>query len=139
MRLRMNKIRLTGAGRHGLEAVCRSAFEMVALACNKVENGSLWLRMPKEMHTIDEARYAYDLLKEMRESYPCCNIQTLEASVALRNVLVLMIIDVYASFDTRFKEIMHAEGQQQKSIEFPSQLRMARASITRMAKHNNNA
>ena len=56
--------------------------------------------MPKEMHTIDEARYAYDLLKGMRESYPGCNSQALEASVALRDALVLMIIYVYASFDT---------------------------------------
>ena len=54
------------------------------------------LRMPKDMRTIDEATYAYDLLKEMPEIYLGCNSQALEASVALRDVLVLMIIDVYA-------------------------------------------
>ena len=57
----------------------------------------------------------------------------------MRDVLVLMIIDVYASFDTGLEEIMLAEGQQQQSIEFRSQLGMARASITRMAKYNTNA
>ena len=91
------------------------------------------------MHTIDEARYAYDLLKEIRESYPGCNSQALEASVALPDVLVLMTIDVYASFDTGFAEITKLpEGQQQTSIEFRSQLGMARASITRVAKCNTN-
>ena len=59
--------------------------------------------------------------------------------MALRDVLVLKIIDVYASFATGLEEEMHAEGQQQKSTEFRSQLGMARASITRMAKYNTKA
>ena len=99
------KIRLTDAGLRGLAAACRSAFEMVTVACNEANNVSLWLRLTKEMHTIDETRYAYDLLKKMREKHFHCSRQALEASVALRDVLVLMIINVYASFDTGFEEM----------------------------------
>ena len=117
---RANKIQFTDAGRRGLEAASRSALEMVTVACNKAENVSMWLRMPKETHTTDEARYSYDLLKEMRERYPDCTGQAQEASIALRDVLVLMIINVYASFDTGLEVIMLAEGQQQKCTEFRS-------------------
>ena len=95
--------------------------------------------MPKERHTIDETRYAYDILKGIREKHPHCTSQALDASVALRDAMVLMIIIVYASLDTGFAEIRkHIEGQQQQTIEFRSQLGMARASITRVAKCNTN-
>ena len=63
---RVKKILFTETGRSGLEAARRSALEIVAVACNKADNVSMWFRMPQEMHTIDEARYAYDLLHEMR-------------------------------------------------------------------------
>ena len=43
-------------------------FSKITIEFNNAKNVSLWLRMPKEMHTIDEARYAYDLLKEIRKN-----------------------------------------------------------------------
>ena len=77
--------RLSEPGSRGLAAACRSAFEMVTDACNEATNVSLWIRMPKEMQTIDEARYAYDLLKEIRNKHLDCTIKALEASPALQS------------------------------------------------------
>ena len=77
--------------------------------------------MPKEMQIIDATRNAYDLMKEMREKHSHCTSLALEASVALRDVLVLMITDANASFDSGLTEITKPfEEQQRNTADFPT-------------------
>ena len=59
----------------------------------------LWIRVPDAMHSIDATMEAYELMRKVREKHPRNARRAQEASVALRDVFVLLMIDAYHCFD----------------------------------------
>ena len=97
--------RLSVPGSRGLAAACRSAHEMASTACQTTMGACLWVRMPRTVSPIGATMQAYEIMQEARKKHPdkCSCAQ--EASIALRDVLSLLIMDAYAAFDEALADI----------------------------------
>ena len=76
---------------------------------------------------------AYEIMQEARKKHPdkCSCAQ--EASIALRDVLILLIMDAYATFDEAVADIATTcKIPKQNMPELRSQAYLSRTSITRL-------
>ena len=124
---------LSVPGSRGLAAACRSACAMALTACQTTEDAGLWLQMPRTVSTIGATMQAYEIMQEARKKHPdkCSCAQ--EASIALRDVLTLLIMDAYAIFDEALADIATTfKIPKQNMPELRSQVYLSRTSITRL-------
>ena len=97
-------------------------------------DASLCIRVPSAMRSIESTLQAYELMREVREKHSrnACGAQ--EAAIALRDVLSLLMIDSYDSFDSALNKVTTSmDAQLQFMAELRSQLCLARATIARLA------
>ena len=112
----------------------RSALEMVAKACTVDGDVNLWIRVPRDTQTIEEAMLVYGLLRVFRDKCPSDPAPALEAAIAERGVVVMMAASTYPSCEHALQDIAVPSEEQHLSMsEFRSQILMAQSSTSRVA------
>ena len=90
---------LSRPGKRGLEAACRSAYEMATSVCQNTQDTTLWLQMPHTVTNIGANIKAYEIIQVIRKKHPDSDNTARRAAIALRDALTLLIVNNYESFD----------------------------------------
>ena len=98
--------RLSEAGLKGLVVARQAALEMVARACAECGHVESWFRVPRDTQTIQEAMGVYGLVKILRSKCPSSPEPSLEAAIALRDVIIMMATDSYPSCEYAVHDIV---------------------------------
>ena len=79
---------------------------MVAMACTECGDVESWFLVPRDTQTIQEAMVVYVLVNVLRNKFPDNLVPSLEAAIALRDVMVMIATDAYPSCENALRDIV---------------------------------
>ena len=125
---------LSNPGQRGLAVACRSAHTMALSVCQTTKDTRLWLQMPHTVATIGSNIQAYEIMQEARRKHVDRGSSAQGASIALRDVLTLLIVNAYATFEDALNDIARTTKLPLHAITLlRSQAHLSRTSISRLA------
>ena len=125
---------LSRPGKRGLEAACRSAYEMATSVCQNTQDTTLWLQMPHTVTNIGANIKAYEIMQVIRKKHPDSSNTARRAAIALRDALTLLIANNYENFDEALLHIANTTNLPMEAMRLlQSQVHLSRASMTGLA------
>ena len=125
---------LSDPGQRGLAAAGRSAHTMALAVCQATQGTTLWLQLLPTVANIGVNIQAYDVMQETRRKYPdrCSSAQ--RAAIALRDVLTLLTVNEYETFDEALLDIASLTNLPMEAMPLlRSQVLLSRTSMNGMA------
>ena len=125
---------LSRPGKRGLEAACRSAYEMATSVCQNTQDTTLWLQMPHTVTNIGANIKAYEIMQVIRKKHPDSSNTARRAAIAIRDALTFLIVNNYESFDEALLHIANTTNLPMEAMRLlQSQVHLSRASMTGLA------
>ena len=91
---------------------------MALAVCQATQDTNLWLQLLPTVANIGANIQAYAIMEEARKKYPDRGRSAQRAAIALRDVLALLIVNHYETFDEALTDIASLPNLQWKPCQY---------------------